>query len=145
MRTIILLFLITITTAGFSQNLDFNELQTQERPKREKYTSYTTQNGVTINIGDTIVFGEPSVGKTYNYIQRMDMDTDAIMPFPITLNELTISRKGLVAIIGFKKSKDKTNFYPIIISRERKKDFFPDFQDFIQIEDALNSKEVLLK
>ena len=101
MRTIILLFLITITTAGFTQNLDFNELQTQERPKREKYSSYTTQNGVTINIGDTIVFGEPSIGKTYNYIQRMD--PDEIIPFPITLNELTISRKGLVAIIGFKK------------------------------------------
>ena len=142
MRTIVLLFLITLTTAGFTQNLNFNELQTQERPKREKYTSYTTQNGVTINIGDTIVFGEPSIGKTYNYIQRMD--SDEIIPFPISLNGLTISRKGLVAIIGFKKSKDKTNFYPIIISRERKKDFFPDFQDFIQIEDALKSKEVLI-
>ena len=73
------------------------------------------------------------------------MDSDEILPFPISLNELTISRKGLVAIIGFKKSKDKTNFYPIIISQERKKDFFPDFQDYIQIEDALKSKEVLLK
>jgi hypothetical protein len=143
MRIIIILFLITLTTDGFTQNLNFNELQTQERPKREKYTSYTTQNGVTINIGDTIVFGEPSIGKTYNYIQRMD--SDEILPFPISLNELTISRKGLVAIIGFKKSKDKTNFYPIIISQERKKDFFPDFQDYIQIEDALKSKEVLLK
>ena len=143
MRTIILLFLITITTAGFTQNLDFNELQTQERPKREKYSSYTTQNGVTINIGDTIVFGEPSIGKTYNYIQRMD--PDEIIPFPVPLNELTISRKGLVTFIGFKKSKDKTNFHAIIVTRERKKDFLPDFQDFIQIEDALNSKEVLLK
>jgi len=142
MRTIILLFLITVTTAGFTQNLDFNELQTQERPKREKYSSYTTQNGVTINIGDTIVFGEPSFGKTYNYIKRTDRD--GTWPF-ISLNELTISRKGLVTFIGFKKSKDKTNFYAIIVSKERKKDFFPDFQDYIQIEDALNSKEVLLK
>jgi len=142
MRTIILLFLITLSTAGFTQNLDFNELQTQERPKREKYTSYTTQNGVTINIGDTIVFGEPSFGKTYNYIKRTDRDGS--LPL-ISLNELTISRKGLVTRIYFKKSKDKTNFHAIIISQERKKEILPYFQDFIQIEDALNSKEVLLK
>jgi len=141
MRTIILLFLITVTTAGFTQNLDFNELQTQERPKREKYTSYTTQNGVTINIGDTIVFGDPSFGKTYNYIKRTYRDA---FPF-ISLNELTISRKGLVTLIYFKKSKDKTNFHAIIISQERKKEILPYFQDYIQIEDALNSKEVLLK
>ena len=65
--------------------------------------------------------------------------------FKLLLLNNILPEKGLVKFIGFKKSKDKTNFYAIIISRERIKGFMPDFQDYIQIEDALNSKEVLLK
>lgn len=145
MKTILTLLLITVTTAGFTQTLSYSDLQTNEKPDKKNYTSYIPKSGLKINAGDTIYFGNPSNGNFYkdilkfDYISLKGSPIDGIKP-----SLRTIQKLGVVNSVKWKRNKVDDKFYAIItLFSDRMSD--DPFHYFINIEDALISKEILLK
>ncbi|MDA9715276.1 hypothetical protein N9V04_02585, partial [Bacteroidota bacterium] len=75
MRLLLTLLLLTVTTAGFTQTLSYSDLQTIEKLEKQKISSYITENGLTVNVGDTISLGEPSNGLNYLHIKKFIVRT----------------------------------------------------------------------
>ena len=144
MRTILTLLLITITTAGFTQTLSYNDLQTIEKLEKQKISSYTTENGLTVNVGDTISFGEPGNGLNYLHIKKFIVRTGP-PGHNIAPNECNITKKSVVKSFEVKKNKSNDKYFATMYTGEEEKTTFGEDYYLINIEDALKSKEILLK
>ena len=144
MRTILTYFLITVTTGAFTQTLSYSDLQTNEKPDKKNYTSYISESGLKISAGDTIYFGNPSNGNFYNDILKFAYNTFASHLDGIKPSIITIQKLGVVFSVKWKRNKLDDKFYAIItVFSDRMND--DPFHYFINIEDALKSKEILLK
>ena len=145
MRTILTYYLIAVTTAGFTQTLSYSELQTNEKPDKKNYTSYISESGLKISAGDTIYFGDPSNGNFYNDILKFDYNVDiASNMHGIKPSIRTIQKLGVVFSVKWKRNKVDDKFYAFIVLFSDRMNDDP-FHYFINIEDALKSKEILLK
>ena len=145
MRTVLTLLLLSVTTAGFTQTLTYSDLQTNEKPDKKNYTSYISERGLKINAGDTIYFGDPSNGNYYSDILKFDYNfkggsgLDGIKP-----SIRTIQKLGVVSSVNWERNKVDDKFYAFIVLFSDRMNADP-FHYFINIEDALKSKEILLK
>ena len=144
MRTLLTLLLLTVTTAGFTQTLTYSDLQTIEKLEKQKISSYITENGLTVNVGDTISFGEPSNGLNYLHIKKFIVRTRP-PGHNIAPNEFNISKKSVVTSFEFKKNKSNDKYFATMYTGEEEKITFGKDYYLINIEDALKSKEILLK
>lgn len=63
---LLILFLFVIFT-GFSQIVKYDNYQDT---KLHRYSTYISKSGDFLNIGDTLIIGEPSGAKSFNFIQQ---------------------------------------------------------------------------
>ena len=144
MRTILTLLLLTVTTAGFTQTLSYSDLETIEKLEKQKISSYISKNGLTINVGDTISFGDPSNGLNYLHIKKFIVRTGP-PGHNIAPNECNITKKSVVKNFEIKKNKLNDKYFAIMYTGEKKKTSFGEDYYVINIEDALKSKEISFK
>ena len=116
------LIMCLVSTLTFTQSdiITYEQLQNSEKRIKGTFTYYTTKEGVTYKVGDTLKLGTPSTNKTFTYIQMVDV-MGTMYPVSAAVSNYFISLENAIlygevntgvmtsdeALSELKKSKDK--------------------------------------
>jgi hypothetical protein len=113
---VVLFLLFFVSFSSFSQELRYNDLNSDKRPKGS-FKSYVSKDGKVYNVGDTLKIGFPSLGYAFDYIYVENgfleiAGGQAIKP----LDAAAGSKKLPIKKIWIKGTK-KTGLYALIRSK----------------------------
>ncbi len=124
---------VTTLSIGQTDTISYNQIKKSEKRIKGNFETYTSKDGFSYSVGDTIQFGTPSgTNGKFVYIQKMDITGTVYIVGPEAVNTYAVIKKIYVG--GTKRSGWKITI--------QTKGFTVVDNYFLYLEDAIANGEI---